>query len=371
MVQPSSVSCTEVNLLSTTTTSTPPTRKGGRSRRVHLAVLVLKRLGFFAVAIFSVLSISFLLIALAPGDPARVIAGSLATAEQIDAIRADLGLDQPIPTRYFDYITGIFTGDLGTSYFSRQPVITEIADRLPSTLELVLLSVGVAIVIGVILGTIGGYFRGRWPESGSRGIASALQAIPDFFFALLLILIFFFYLDWAPAPSGQLDILITPPEQVTGFVPIDSLIAGDLEAFNNALAHLVLPVLTLGLVYAGYFAKITRSALAESMQSQQVQFARASGLSEWRTLRYGLVQIRSSILTYAGIIFASLFGGAAVVETIFSWNGMGQWALDGILRLDIPVIQGFVLVAGIITLLIYTLLDIVVAWLDPRISYGN
>lgn len=357
--------------MSTTTTSTPPTRKGGRSRRAHLAVLILKRLGFFAVAIFSVLSISFLLIALAPGDPARVIAGSLATAEQVDAIRADLGLDQPIATRYVAYMSGIFTGDLGTSYFSRQPVSTEIADRLPSTLELVLLSVGVAIVIGVILGTIGGYFRGRWPDSGSRGIASALQAIPDFFFALLLILIFFFYLDWAPAPSGQLDILITPPEQVTGFVPIDSLIAGDLEAFNNALSHLVLPVLTLGLVYAGYFAKITRSTLAESMQSQQVQFARASGLSEWRTLRYGLVQIRSSILTYAGIIFASLFGGAAVVETIFSWNGMGQWALDGILRLDIPVIQGFVLVAGIITLLIYTLLDIAVAWLDPRISYGE
>ncbi len=354
-----------------TALSIPPTRKGGRNRHVRLAILIAKRLAFFAVAIFAVLSISFLLIALSPGDPARVIAGSLATAEQVDNIRAELGLDQPIPQRYFAYLSGIFTGDLGTSYFSKQPVITEIANRLPSTLELVLLSVGVAIVIGVLLGTVGGYFRGRWPESVSRGASSAFQAIPDFFFALLLILIFFFYLGLAPAPSGQLDILILPPDQVTGFVPIDALIAGDREAFQNALAHLVLPVITLGLVYAGYFAKITRSALAEAMQSQQVQFARASGLSEWRTLRYALVQIRSSILTYAGIIFASLFGGAAVVETIFSWNGMGQWALDGILRLDIPVIQGFVLVAGVITLLIYTLLDIVVAWLDPRISYGN
>lgn len=349
----------------------PPTQLGGRSRHVKLAILITKRLGFFAIAIFTVLSVSFFLIALAPGDPARVIAGSLATAEQIDNIRAELGLDQPILQRYFAYISGIFTGDLGTSYFSRQPVITEIANRLPSTLELVLLSVLVAIIIGVFLGTIGGYFRGRWPESASRGIASAFQAIPDFFFALLLILIFFFYLGIAPAPSGQLDILILPPDQVTGFVPIDALIAGDTEAFQNALAHLVLPVLTLGLVYAGYFAKITRSAVAEAMQSQQVQFARASGLSEARTLRYALVQVRSSILTYAGIIFASLFGGAAVVETIFSWNGMGQWALDGILRLDIPVIQGFVLIAGVITLFIYTLLDIVVAWLDPRINYGN
>ncbi len=349
----------------------PPARKGGWNHHFQLLVLVVKRLAFFFVAIFAVLSISFLLIALAPGDPARVIAGSLATAEQIDGIRADLGLDQPILQRYGSYISGVFTGDLGNSYFSRQPVITEIADRLPSTLELVLLSVAVAIVFGVILGTIGGYFRGRWPESASRGVASALQAIPDFFFALLLILIFFFYLDIAPAPSGQLDILITPPDRVTGFVPFDALLAGDTAAFTNALSHLVLPVLTLGLVYAGYFAKITRSALAESMQSQQVQFARASGLSEWRTLRYALVQTRSSILTYAGIIFASLFGGAAIVETIFSWNGMGQWALDGILRLDIPVIQGFVLVAGIITLLVYTLLDIVVAWLDPRINYGN
>ena len=357
--------------MTNTSVSAPPTQPGGRSRHVRLVKLIAKRLAFFFVAIFAVLTISFFLIALAPGDPARVIAGSLATAEQIDNIRAELGLDQPILQRYFAYISGIFTGDLGTSYFSKQSVSSEIADRLPSTLELVLLSVGVAIIIGVILGTIGGYFRGRWPESASRGVASLFQAIPDFFFALLLILIFFFYLGIAPAPSGQLDILITPPDQVTGFVPIDSLIAGDAEAFQNAMAHLILPVLTLGLVYAGYFAKITRSALAESMQSQQVQFARASGLSEWRTLRYALVQIRSSILTYAGIIFASLFGGAAVVETIFSWNGMGQWALDGILRLDIPVIQGFVLIAGVITLLIYTLLDIIVAWLDPRISYGN
>jgi len=352
-------------------TVVPPAREGGWNHRFQLLVLVVKRLAFFFVAIFGVLSISFLLIALAPGDPARVIAGSLATAEQVDGIRADLGLDQPILQRYGSYISGVFTGDLGDSYFSKQPVITEIANRLPSTLELVLVSVVVAIVIGVTLGTIGGYFRGRWPESASRGVASALQAIPDFFFALLLILVFFFYLDIAPAPSGQLDILITPPDHVTGFVPIDALLAGDTSAFTNALSHLVLPVLTLGLVYAGYFAKITRSALAESMQSQQVQFARASGLSEWRTLRYALVQTRSSILTYAGIIFASLFGGAAIVETIFSWNGIGQWALDGILRLDIPVIQGFVLVAGIITLLVYTLLDIVVAWLDPRINYGN
>jgi ABC-type dipeptide/oligopeptide/nickel transport system permease component len=357
--------------LTDTALSIPPTRSGGRNRHVRLAILIAKRLAFFAVAIFAVLSVSFLLIALSPGDPARVIAGSLATAEQVDNIRAELGLDQPIPQRYVAYLSGIFTGDLGTSYFSKQPVITEIVNRLPSTLELVLLSVGVAIVIGVLLGTVGGYFRGRWPESVSRGASSFFQAIPDFFFALFLILIFFFYLGLAPAPSGQLDILILPPDQVTGFVPIDALIAGDREAFQNALAHLVLPVITLGLVYAGYFAKITRSALAEAMQSQQVQFARASGLSEWRTLRYALVQIRSSILTYAGIIFASLFGGAAVVETIFSWNGMGQWALDGILRLDIPVIQGFVLIAGVITLLIYTLLDIVVAWLDPRVNYGS
>jgi len=349
----------------------PPSRKAGWNQHFHFGTVVAKRLAFFFVTIFGVLSISFLLVALAPGDPARVIAGSLATAEQVDAIRADLGLDQPIAIRYVSYLSGVFTGDLGESYYSKQPVITEIVDRLPSTLELVFLSVAVAIVIGVILGTIGGYFRGRWPESASRGFASVLQAIPDFFFGLLLILIFFFYLDIAPAPSGQLDILITPPDQVTGFVPIDALIAGDTEAFTNALSHLVLPVLTLGLVYAGYFAKITRSSLAEAMQSQQVQFARASGLSEWRTLIYALVQTRSSILTYAGIIFASLFGGAAIVETIFSWNGLGQWALDAILRLDIPVIQGFVLVAGVITLLIYTLLDILVAYLDPRINYGE
>lgn len=334
-------------------------------------MLIAKRLGFFVIAIYGVVTVSFLLVALAPGDPARLIAGSLATQEQVDQIRAELGLDMPIFERYIDYMGNLLQGDLGVSYFSRQPVVTEMFDRLPSTIELVVLGVLVALILGVVLGTIGGYFRGKYPESVSRGLASAAQAIPDFFLALLLILIFFFWLGWAAAPSGQLDILITPPDRVTGFIPIDALIAGDTEAFTNALHHLVLPVMTLGIVYAGYFAKITRSTLAGAMQSQQVQFARASGLSEWKTLRYALVQTRSSILTYAGIIFASLFGGAAIVETIFSWNGVGQWALDGILRLDIPVIQGFVLIAGVITLFVYTLLDIIVAWLDPRISYGH
>ncbi|WP_157962411.1 ABC transporter permease [Homoserinimonas sp. OAct 916] len=332
--------------------------------------LVLTRLGFLVSALFIVVTLSFFLVSVTPGDPAQLIAGPMATAEQITQIRADLGLDEPILTRYVDYLGGLVQGDLGNSYFSKRPIVDELVEKLPATLELVLLSVLFATVVGVAAGAVGAYFKGRLPDKVSRFVTGVFQAIPDFFLGLILIYVVFFLLGLAPAPSGRVGLVETGPGRVTGSYLIDSLLAGDFALFVSAAHHLMLPVLTLGLVYAAYFAKTARSTIGKALNSQQAQFARAMGLPERTVVRYAFAESRTTIVTYAGVIFASLLGGEAIVERVFAWNGIGTWSLQGITKLDLPVVQGMVLVAGAITLIVYTLLDIIVGLLDPRISHA-
>ncbi|WP_122816861.1 ABC transporter permease [Nocardioides pantholopis] len=332
--------------------------------------LVLSRLGFLAAALFGLVTLSFLLVSVTPGDPAELIAGPMATTEQVEQIRADLRLDDSIGARYVDYLGGLLQGDLGTSYFSKRPVLDEVAEKLPATLELILLAVLLAGVLGVAVGALGAYLRGRWADKASRLVVGVFQAIPDFFLGLILIYTLFFLLGVAPAPTGRVGLLEQAPEKVTGFHTVDALIAGDLGLFVSVLQHLMLPVITLGLVYAAYFAKTARTTIGKALNSQQAQFARALGLPERTVVRYAFVEARTTIVTYAGVIFASLLGGEAIVERIFSWDGIGRWSLEGIIKLDIPVVQGMVLVAGAITLIVYTVLDIVIGLLDPRISHA-
>ncbi|MDF1704704.1 MAG: ABC transporter permease [Aeromicrobium sp.] len=351
--------------------STITTRGPSRPRRASGPLkLVASRLLFLFVALFGVVTLSFLLVSVTPGDPAELIAGPVASQDQIEAIRADLGLDQSLWQQYLDYIGGLLHGDLGTSYYTNLSITSEIGNRLPATLILIALSVVFAAVVGVGVGAAGAYFRGRWPDKVGRFGTSLFQSVPDFFLALILIYVVFFVLGLAPAPTGQIGISDVRPEKVTGFITIDALIAGEMGTFWSAVSHLFLPVLTLGLVYAAYFAKTARSTVGKALNSQQAQFARAMGLPERTVLRYAFVEARGTIVTYAGVIFAALLGGEAIVERIFAWDGIGTWALQGILRLDVPVVQGMVLVAGAITLVTYTLLDIIVGLLDPRITHG-
>jgi ABC-type dipeptide/oligopeptide/nickel transport system permease component len=353
------------------TLSATPGVKVRRPRAVSSPLkLVVSRLGFLVAAMFGVMTLSFLLVSITPGDPARLIAGPLATEDQIASIRADLGLDQSLWSRYVEYMGGVLQGDLGTSYYTNRPVADEIATRLPATLELIILSVLFAAVVGVAAGALAAYYRGRVADRLTRLTTGVFQAVPDFFLGLILIYVVFFLLGLAPAPSGRLSITESPPDDVTGFLTVDALIAGQWDTFLSALRHLFLPVLTLGLVYAAYFSKTARTTIGKALNSQQAQFARAMGLPERTVVRYSFVEARTTIVTYAGVIFAALLGGEAIVERVFAWNGIGTWALEGIVKLDIPVVQGMVLIAGTITLLTYTALDIIVGLLDPRISHA-
>ena len=353
------------------TLSTVPGVQPPKVRRVSGPLaLVVSRLAFLVAALFGVVTLSFLLVSVTPGDPARLIAGPMASNEQLDAIRAELGLNESLWSRYVEYMGGLLRGDLGTSYYTKQSVTSEIAARLPATLELVVLSVLFAAVVGVAFGALAAYYRGRTGDRAIRLGTGVFQAVPDFFLGLLLIYVVFFLLGLAPAPSGRLSITELPPPEVTGFMTVDSLLAGQWSTFVSALQHLFLPVLTLGLVYAAYFSKTARTTVGKALNSQQAQFARAMGLPERTVVRYAFVEARTTIVTYAGVIFAALLGGEAIVERVFAWNGIGSWALQGIVKLDLPVVQGMVLVAGLLTLLTYTVLDIVVGLLDPRISHA-
>ncbi|MEE8601352.1 ABC transporter permease [Euzebya tangerina] len=329
-----------------------------------------RRMALLPIGLFVVVTLSFALVNLAPGDPARAIAGGLADEETLQEIRVDLGLAEPIPQRYASYLGDLARGDLGTSYFTNLPITQEIWERLPDSLELIVMSLTVAVVLGLAVGGIGAYYRGRAADRISRLATSALQSIPDFFLGLLLIYLLFFLLGWAPAPVGRIGLMESRPPRVSGGLLIDAAIAGDWEIFASGLRHSIMPVLALGLFYSAYFAKTTRAVLAQAFASRQVEFARACGLPTRTIWAYALRQARTPILTYGAILFAVLIGGAAIVEIVFAWGGIGEWAVDRILSLDIPAIQGFVLVAGIITLITYVALDVLVARLDPRITYG-
>lgn len=327
------------------------------------------RLLAIPIAMAVIVSFAVVLISLLPGDPVRLVAGELATPEQYDQVAEKLGLNKTLGERYLDTMTGIARGDLGTSYFTSRPVTTEISQRLITSAELITLSIALAAVFGVTLGTIGAYFRRRIPDRLARWTVTISQSIPDFFLALLLIYFLFFVFGWAPAPSGRLGFSDVVPPRVTGSLLVDSMLAREWATLQSALSRSVLPVVTLGFVYSAYFAKTARASVGRSLQSQQVQFARACGLRETTVVRYALLEARTPIFTYGGMLASALIGGAAIVEVVFAWNGLGQWALESILRLDVPAVQGFIIVAGIATLIIYVALDLVVVLLDPRVSY--
>lgn len=332
---------------------------------------LLNRLLLLPLGLFIVVSLTFALVNLTPGDPARAIAGGLADDATVAEIRSELGLDLPLGQRYVVYVSDLARGDLGTSFFTQRPITQEIWQRLPDSVELIVASLALATVLGLIIGGIGAYYRGRPADRASRLLTSAIQSIPDFFLGLVLIYFLFYLLGWAPPPVGRIGLMESRPPRITGAVLTDAVLAGDLQLARSALRHMVMPVLALGVFYSAYFAKTARAVLSGAFASRQIEFARACGLPPRTIWAYALRDARTPIMTYGAILFAVLIGGAAIVEIVFAWGGVGEWAVERILSLDIPAIQGFVLVAGMVTLLTYVVLDIIVAALDPRISYTS
>lgn len=241
------------------------------------------RLLAIPLSLLVVATFAFALVALIPGDPAVQILGQFATPEELDRLRAELGLDRTAAERYVIFIGHLLEGDLGTSFQSRRPVLEEIGRHLPATVELVVLATFGAVAIGLVMGGIGAWYRGRWPDRVASGGITLFQSIPDFLLALLLIFALFFVLRLVPPPVGRLGFGASAPPAVTGMLLVDSLLAGQYATFRRVAAASLLPVLALSVVYSAYIAKISRTTISAALNSDQALYARACGLSEWRS----------------------------------------------------------------------------------------
>jgi ABC-type dipeptide/oligopeptide/nickel transport system permease component len=336
--------------------------------RVRFWKYAAQRLIFLVPQLFIVSVIVFFLVRLLPGDPSYLLAGPFATVERVEEVRRRLGLDQPLHLQYLKYLQSVIRGEFGTSWITSQPVLTDIRQRLPATMELVLLAVFFSAVIGIPLGVFTAIRKRGVADMTVFAYGMLAGALPDFWFALIIIFLFFYKLGWFPGPIGRLDLMVSQPHHITGMYAVDALMTGNWPAFTSALLHLVLPVTTLVAVYMPLVMKNARSTMEEMLSSDFVTYARAVGLSRFTQLRYALRNAMPPVLTVIGIMFWFLLGGAVLVETVFAWGGLGQYAVQAVVNSDYAPLQAFVLLAAVSTIVVFLLVDLAYFLLDPRIK---
>lgn len=329
---------------------------------------IVRRLGTAVPSIIGVVIVTFLLTRVLPGDTAAYFAGPAATPEAIAEIRAKLGLDQPLLVQFLAYVKDLATGNLGTSLTTGQPVLEDIRARLPASAELTLLGLLISVAISVPLGILAAVKQGSWIDHLCRIVATAGVSLPVFFTGLLLAYVFYFKLGWAPAPMGRLDFFYTTPETVTGFLLIDSLIAGDFEVFRAALAQIWLPAVTLAIFSLAPIARMTRASMLAVLASDFVRTARASGLKPSKIiLGYAFRNALLPVITTLGMVFSFLLGANVLVEKVFAWPGIGSYAIEALIASDYAPVQGFVLAMAILYVLLNLAIDILYGLVDPRV----
>jgi peptide/nickel transport system permease protein len=303
-----------------------------------------------------------------PGNPAKVRLGPLATEAALAAEEKRMGLDRPLPERYVTFVTGAVQGDLGMSFKTEQPVATDLGQRIPATLELALAATFVALLVGVPFGFWAAARRDTAIDHVARNVAALAGAMPIFFLGIALLFIFSYQLGWTPGTEGRWPFTQEPPPNVTGFLTIDSLLAGDIGAFGTALRYLALPALTLAVIELAPIIKMSRSAMLEVLGTDYVRTSRALGFSGRQVflgdaLRNALIPI----VTLVGIVLGYLVAGNVIVERMFSWPGIGQYAYGAVTSNDFNAIQGFVLLVAAVYVLLNLAIDLIYAVVDPRI----
>ncbi|MEO8629461.1 MAG: ABC transporter permease [Betaproteobacteria bacterium] len=336
---------------------------------MNLAAYIGRRLLFIAPQLLGIVLVSFLLIKTIPGDPAVLMLGPTATPESIASLRTKMGLDQTLPVQFVFYVKALLHGDLGTSWQTTRPVLDDLIQRFPATVELVTFGLLTAIIIGVPLGVASAVNPKGWVARFADFYGLSAGAVPDFWLALVFIYVFYTLLGWLPPPLGRIDLAIIPPAQVTGIYTIDALIAKDWGAFTSAAAHLVLPVATLGLINAGPILKMTHATVERMLQSDFSRYEVLSGMPRSRVIRSAFRNALPSVITIIGVLYGFLIGGAVLVEIVFSWGGAGQYAVQGVLNSDIYPVLGFVLFSAIFSLVVYLAVDLIYFAIDPRIGH--
>ncbi|WP_175987981.1 ABC transporter permease [Bacillus sp. Marseille-Q1617] len=313
--------------------------------------------------------IVFFIIRAIPGDPAQVILGQQATKEAIEALRAQLGLDNPWYVQYFNYLGGLFTGDLGESLRTKVEVSQEIWPYLAATFELAVVAIIIAVVIGVNAGIISAWFQNSWFDYTAMILALVGVSLPIFWLGLMEQWIFGIQLDWLPT-TGRENIR-NPIDSITNLYIIDTIIQGRFDQLGEVLKHLILPGIALATIPMAIIARMTRSSMLEVMRSDYIRTARAKGLKMfWVVYKHSLKNAIIPVLTVIGLQMGLLLGGAILTETIFGWPGIGRYIYEAIGYRDYPVIQSGILVVATIFVTINLIVDLLYAAVDPRIKYN-
>jgi peptide/nickel transport system permease protein len=330
-----------------------------------------KRLFFILPQILGVVTITFLLVRSIPADPARLMMGTQVPEEGVQLMREKLGLTGSIPEQYVRYLKSLLRGDLGRSWVTGNTVITDVKRRLPATLELIIYAL---LLVFFIMLPIAFKAMSRGTGLAKRvarkvlfSYGMAAGAFPDFWLSLILIFLFYNVLNWVPAPVGRLSLGVMPPDTITGMYLVDSLLTQNWEALISSAQHLILPVFVLAFVYGGGICKVAIVSAMDLHKSSFIDFMKVSGLPGSIMDRYVKHASYPNVAVLSAINFGFLLGGAVLVETVFSWNGFGRYAVQSITNADFSAIQGVVLIAGILNLLVYGLVDLVYYFIDPRL----
>lgn len=294
------------------------------------------------IVLFGISIFSFLIIHLIPGDPIRIMLGENASVEQVAKLTHQLGLDQPLWAQYGHYMSGVFHGDLGTSFKTGRPVLTEIMVRFPETVKLAAAGMLIAIVMGVLLGVLAAKFKDSWIDFLATSLGTLGVSVPSFWLGLLLILFFTVKLGWLPVAGG------------------------------TGLRDLVLPAITLGVLASTVISRLTRSGMVEVLSFDFIRTARAKGLGEAAVMfRHAFRNTMIPVLTIVGLQIASLLGGTVIIEQVFDWPGLGTLAITAISSRDFPMIQGIILFIGVVFVVINLVVDLLYGIIDPRIKLGQ
>jgi peptide/nickel transport system permease protein len=343
-------------------------KPGGNSSR---ALAVVKGLLGFVLTVsltfLGLLAITFFIGRVVPIDPVLAVVGDRAPPAVYEKARLALGLDQPLVVQFFHYVLNILRGDFGMSVSTQRPVIDDLAHVFPATLEVATLGIIIGVLVGVPMGVIAASRQGSWIDQLIRVLGLLGYSIPAFWLGLVGLALFYAHLKWVGGP-GRIDFFydgLVPP--VTGLMLVDSLIAGDMEVFFNTIHHLILPASVLGFYSLAYIARMTRSFMLDQLSQEYVTTARVKGVPERLVLwRHAFKPIRVPLITVIGLSYAGLLEGSVMIETVFSWPGIGNYLTTALLNADMNAVLGSTLVIGAVFIFINKLSDVLYRILDPR-----
>lgn len=333
---------------------------------------ILKRFGVLIPTFLGITILTFVFVHLIPGDPVLIMAGERGLSPERHAeLMAQLGLDKPLYQQYFDYLIGIFHGDLGVSFKSQIPVWEEFVPRFKATFELGMSAMVFAVFFGIPIGVLAAVKRGSIFDHTAISLSLTGYSMPIFWWGMMLVMLVSVHLNLTPVSGRVSDMLFLDDSYpLTGFMLIDTLFWGEEGDFIDAVQHLILPSIVLGTIPLAVIVRMTRSAMLEVLNEDYIRTARAKGVSRWRIIMvHALRNAMIPVVTIIGLQVGSMLAGAILTETVFSWPGIGRWLIDSLQRRDYPVVQSGVLIVATLIILVNLVIDMLYGIINPRIRH--